>query len=144
MMLLAFAAAALAPWSPQTVEFRGPGYYCGGGYRVSLATGDRALVLPQGLAPQATRLVIAGHEVNVRTGAPAEPGTVVAHYPGGTVTQVDDGNAVAYVVSNVTPYGLRLTSDGFRGFKRDRWFFSKANFAEGADSTVNCLAGRSY
>lgn len=144
MLLLAFAAAALAPWSPQTVEYRGPGHYCGGGYRISLAAGDRALVLPQGLAPQATRLVINGHEVNVRTGELPQPGAVVLHYPGGAVTQVNDGSGVAYVVSNETPYGLRLTSDAFRGFKLDRWFFGKANFAGGADAGVNCLAGRSY
>lgn len=145
MMLLAFAAAAaLAPWSPQTVEYRGPGFYCGGGYRISLAPGDRALVLPQGLAPQATRLVVNGHEVNVHTGEPPQPGTVVLHYPGGALTQVNDGNGVAYVVSNETPYGLRLTSDAFRGFKLDRWFFGKASFAEGSDTQVNCLAGHSY
>ena len=32
----------------------------------------------------------------------------------------------------------------FRGFKSDRWFFAKANFASGADESVRCLAARSY
>jgi hypothetical protein len=142
MILLALLAAQA--WSPHTLQYTGPGNYCGGGYRIALGAGERALILPQGHAPQATRLVISGGEVNVHSGAPAEPGQVVLRYRGGTVTQVSDESGVAYVVGNETPYGLRLTSDAFRGFKSDRWFFRKAFFEEGSDQGVNCLAAYSY
>jgi|SRR5437868_294262 len=145
MILLAFAAAALAQWTgPRTEEYRGPGYFCGGGYAVRLARGDRALILPQGQAPQATRVVLAGREVNIWTGAHREPGRVVLRYGGSAVTEQNDGGAVAYVISDQTPYGLRVTSDAFRGFKRDGWFFTKANFAAGVDERVRCLAAFSY
>jgi hypothetical protein len=145
MILLAFAAAALAQWTgPRTEEYRGPGYFCGGGYAVRLARGDRALILPQGQAPQATRVVLAGREVNILTGAHREPGKVVLRYGGSAVTEQSDGGAVAYVISDQTPYGLRVTSDAFRGFKRDGWFFTKANFAAGVDERVRCLAAFSY
>jgi hypothetical protein len=141
MIVLALAAAAAAQWTgPRTEEYKGPGYFCGGGYAIHLATGERALVLPQGQAPQATRLVLSGGEVNIRTGAQREPGHVVLKYGGSAVTQQNDGRGVAYIVSDETPYGLRLTSDAFRGFKSDRWFFAKAKFAEGADERVECLA----
>jgi hypothetical protein len=145
MMLLTLVAAAAAQWTgPRTEEYRGPGYFCGGGYAVHLAKGDRALILPQGQAPQATRLVLAGREVNIWTGAHHEAGKVVLRYGGSAVTQQDDGGSIAYIVSDQTPYGLRLTSDAFRGFKRDGWFFAKANFANGADERVNCLSAYSY
>jgi hypothetical protein len=145
MILLAFAAAAVAQWTgPRTEEYRGPGYFCGGGYAVHLAKGDRALILPQGQAPQATRLVLAGREVNILTGAHPEPGKVVRRYGGSAVTEQNDGGGVAYIVSDETPYGLRVTSEAFRGFKRDSWFFAKANFANGADESVSCLSAYSY
>lgn len=146
MILLAFAAAALTQWTgPRTVEFRGPGYFCGGGYAVHLAKGDRALILPQGQAPQATRLVLAGREVNIVTGARPEPGKVVLRYGGSAVTQHSDGGGgIAYVVSDQTPYGLKITSGAFHGFKGDGWFFTKANFAGGADEKVSCLSAYSY
>ena len=75
MILLALAAASLAQWTgPRTEEYKGPGYFCGGGYAVHLTHGERALILPQGQAPQATRLVLSGGEVNILTGARSEPG----------------------------------------------------------------------
>jgi hypothetical protein len=145
MILLSLAAAAAAQWTgPRTEEYRGPGYFCGGGYAVHLAKGDRALILPQGHAPQATRLVLAGREVNITTGARPEPGRVVLRRGGSAVTEQSDGGGVAYTISDETPYGLRLTSDSFRGFKRDSWFFAKANFASGADEKVSCLSAYSY
>src|SRR5437868_1645525 len=145
MILLAFAAAALAQWTgPRTEEYRGPGNFCGGGYAVRLAKGDRALILPQGQAPQATRLVLAGREVNILTGARPEPGKVVLRYGGSAVTQQNDGGSIAYIISDQTPYGLRITSDAFRGFKRDGWFFAKANFSRAADERVRCLSAFSY
>lgn len=145
MILMALAAAALVQWTgPRTVEYTGPGYFCGGGYAIRLARGDRALVLPQGQAPQATRLVLSGREVNVWTGARREPGRVVLRYGAAAVSQQGGGGNVTYVVTDETPYGLRVTSDAFRGFKLDGWFFNRANFRSGADESVNCLAGRSY
>src|SRR5207248_5438185 len=141
MILMALAAAALAQWTgPRTEEYRGPGYFCGGGYAVHLARGDRALILPQGQAPQATRLVLAGREVNILSGAHREPGKIVLRYGGSAVSEQSDGGGTAYVISDETPFGLRVTSDGFRGFKRDGWFITKANFASGADERVRCLA----
>jgi hypothetical protein len=145
MILLAFAAAALAQWTgPRTEEYRGPGYFCGGGYAVRLAKGDRALILPQGQAPQATRLVLAGREVNIVTGARPEPGKVVLRRGGSAVTQQSDGGGINYVISDETPFALRVTSATFRGFKQDGWFFAKANFATDADDRVSCLAAYSY
>jgi hypothetical protein len=145
MILMAFAAAALTQWTgPRTEEYKGPGYFCGGGYAVRLARGDRALILPQGHAPQGTRLVLAGREVNIWTGARREPGKVVLRYGGSAVTQQNDGGNVVYIVSDETPYGLRLTSDAFRGFKNDGWFFAKAKFTQGADERVRCLSAYSY
>ena len=145
MILLALALAAQGQWTgPRTEEYRGPGYFCGGGYAVRLAKGDRALILPQGQAPQATRLVLAGREVNVHSGARPEPGRVVMHYRGGTaVTQQSDGG-VSYIVADQTSFALRVTSDAFHGFKNDRWFFTKANFAEDSDQGASCLSAYSY
>jgi hypothetical protein len=145
MIMLALAATVAVQWTgPRTEEYRGPGYYCGGGYAIHLARGDRALILPQGQAPQATRLVLAGREVNIMTGAHAAPGRVVLKYGGSAVTQQSDGGGIAYIVSDQTPYGLSITSTAFRGFKSDSWFFSKANFASGADERVQCLSAYSY
>jgi len=145
MILLALAAAALTQWTgPRTVEYVGPGNFCGGGYRIALGRGERALILPQGQAPQATRLVLSGGEVNIHSGARPEPGRVVVKYPGVMVTQQDGGGGVAYVVSDETPFGLWVTSEAFHGFKQDRWFFSHANFRSDAERGVECLAGRSY
>jgi hypothetical protein len=145
MILLTLGAAALIQWTgPRTEEYKGPGNFCGGGYRVSLARGDRALILPQGQAPQATRLVLAGREVNIRSGARPEPGRVVVRYGGTSVTETNDGGGVVYVVSDQSGFGLRVTSDSFRGFKADRWFFSHANFRDDADRGVPCLSAYSY
>lgn len=145
MIFLTIAAAtALTQWTgPRTVEYVGPGYYCGGGYRVMLAPGDRALVLPQGQAPQATRLVLGGREVNITTGAAPEPGKVVMHDGTAAVTEQKVGDGVSYVVSDDTPYGLRVASGAFRGFKSDRWFFTKTVFDDGGDEN-NCLSARSH
>jgi hypothetical protein len=62
------------------------------------------------------------------------------------VIQSSGGPGVAYVVADQSDsdYALRLTSDAFRGFRRDGWFFSRANFSDGADNRVSCLAARSY
>jgi hypothetical protein len=145
MILLALAAAVAAQWTgPRTEEYRGPGYFCGGGYAVHLSKGERALILPQGQAPQATRLVLSGGEVNILTGAHGEQGKVVRKYGGSTVTEQNDAGGVSYLISDETPYGLRISSAGFRGFRRDGWFFSKANFANGADERVSCLSAYSY
>jgi hypothetical protein len=146
MILLAFAAAALTQWTgPRTEEYKGPGNFCGGGYRVSLARGDRALVLPQDTAGQGVRLVLAGREVNVHSGVRPEPGRVVMHYRSGTaVTQQNDGRGIVYTVADQTSFALRVTSDAFRGFRQDSWFFNKANFAEGSDEGVRCLSAYSY
>jgi len=143
MIVLAFAAAALAQplWTgPRTEEYKGAGTFCGGGYAIHLGQGERALILPQGQAPQATRLVLSRGEVNVMTGVKHEPGRVVSRAGGVTVTEQDEGGSVAYIVTDETPYGLRVSSDAFRGFKKDSWFFAKANFRDGADEGVNCLS----
>jgi hypothetical protein len=144
MILLALVLVAQGQWTgPRTEEYRGPGYFCGGGYAIRLARGDRALILPQGQAPQATRLVLAGREVNVHSGARPEPGRVVMHYRGGTAVSQQSDDGVSYVVADQTSFALRVTSDSFRGFKRDGWFFAKANFAGDADQRVSCLAAYS-
>ena len=148
MILLTIAAAAAMQWTgPRTVEYTGPGYFCGGGYAVRLARGDRALILPQGHGgAQGARVVLGGREVNVLSGAPREPGPVLVRYRGAAVTLASSGPGVAYTVSDQTDsaFALRLTSDAFRGFKRDGWFFSRANFSDGVDDRVPCLAARSY
>src|SRR5438067_11947416 len=129
MILMMLAAAALTQWTgPRTEEYKGPGYFCGGGYAVHLTRGERALILPQGQAPQATRLVLSGGEVNILTGARREPGKVVLRYGGSAVTEQSDGGGVAYVISDQTPYGLRITSDAFRGDKRASWFLAEGRF----------------
>ena len=146
MILLALAAAATQWTGPRTEEYTGPGYFCGGGYAVRLARGDRALILPQGQGAQGARIVIDGRVVNVWSGAQREEGPVVLRYHGAAVVQSRGGPGVAYVVGDQSDsaYALRLTSDAFRGFKRDSWFFTRANFADGADDRVSCLAARSY
>lgn len=129
-----------------TEEYRGPGYFCGGGYAIHLLRGDRALVLPQSASAgvQGTRLVIGGREVNVWNGAPRERGRVVLRYADTAVSEQSDGGQVSYVVADQTDFALRLTSDGFRGFRRDAWFFTKANFSSTAEKGVQCLAAESY
>jgi hypothetical protein len=147
MILLALAAAAAAQWTgPHTEEYRGPGYFCGGGYAIRLARGDRALILPQGQGAQGARIVLAGREVNIWSGARREAGPVVVRYRGAAVTQSHSEPGVAYVVGDQSDsaFAHRLTSDAFRGFKRDGWFFAKANFADGIDDRVQCLAAQSY
>jgi hypothetical protein len=139
------AAATALQWTgPRTVEYVGPGYFCGGGYAVHLTQGERALILPQGQAPQATRLVLSGGEVNIVTGARPDAGPVVKTYGGTAVIQQAIGEGVAYTVADETSFALRVSSSAFHGFKRDRWFFAKANFTDGADQQVNCLAARSF
>jgi len=146
MILLALALAAQGQWTgPRTEEYRGPGNFCGGGYRVALTRGERALVLPQDTGGQGVRLVLSGGEVNIHSGVRPQPGPVVMHYPGGTsVRQQGDGAATSYVVADETTFALGVTSNAFRGFKRDRWFFTKANFAEDSDRDASCLAAYSY
>jgi hypothetical protein len=147
MILMALAAAASMQWTgPRTVEYLGPGYFCGGGYRVQLASGERALVLPQsaGAGVQGTRLVLSHGEVNVWSGAISQPGPVVLSYGDVAVTQGTDNGKIIYTVSDQTNYGLHVESDAFQGFKRDRWFFSRANFSSDADRGVECLAANSY
>jgi hypothetical protein len=147
MILVMIAAAAAAQWTgPRTEEYKGPGNFCGGGYAIHLARGDRALILPQSAsaAVQGARLVLGGREVNVWSGASHAPGRVVVRYGGTAVTQQNDSGQVSYTVSDQTDFGLRVTSDSFRGFKRDGWFFAKANFTNGIDDRVRCLAAYSY
>jgi len=146
MILMALAAAALLQWTgPRTEQYSGPGYFCGGGYRVQLGSGERALVLPQSQTSgvQSVRLVLSHGEVNVWSGARAEPGHIVLRYRETAVTEQNGGAGVSYIISNDTPYGLRLTSDAFRGFKQDKWFFTHANFSSAAESAVRCLAAYS-
>ena len=145
MILLTLAAAAALQWTgPRTEEYRGPGYFCGGGYRVSLGRGDRALVLPQGRGAPAARIILSGRNVSIWTGASPLPGRIVLRYRGGSVTQGSDDSGIAYLVSDRTDFALRVTSESFRGFTRDGWFFNRANFAAGADESVSCLASHSY
>src|SRR4051812_39550348 len=133
MILLALAAAVLTQWTgPRTEEYLGPGNFCGGGYRISLATGDRALVLPQGAGAPAARVILSGRDVSIWTGARPIHGREVLRYGDAAVTQASDSGAIAYVVSDETDFSLRLTSDAFRGFKNDGWFFRHANFSAGA------------
>jgi hypothetical protein len=145
MIFWTFAAAALVQWTgPRTVEYVGPGYFCGGGYAVQLTKGERALILPQGQAPQATRLVLFGGEVNIVTGARPDAGPVVKTYGGTAVIQQNIGEGVAYTVADQTSFALRVTSSAFHGFKSDRWFFTKVDFTDGADRAVPCIAAYSY
>ena len=145
IQLILAAAVALAPWTgPRTEEYKGPGNFCGGGYKVALANGDRALILPQGQAPQATRLVLSGREVNVHIGVKTAPGRVVLRYGRTVITESADGQSVSYNIADDSGYGLGLTSDAFRGFKNDKWFFSHADFRDDADQGVNCLSAYSY
>jgi hypothetical protein len=146
MILMALAAAALLQWTgPRTEQYSGPGYFCGGGYRVQLGSRERALVLPQSQTAgvQSVRLVLSHGEVNVWSGARAEPGHIVLRYRETAVTEQNGGGAISYIISNDTPYGLRLTSDAFRGFKQDKWFFSRANFSSRAENAVPCLSAYS-
>ena len=73
--------------------------------------------------------------MNIHSGVRPEPGPVVMRYGGGTaVTQQNDGGGDRLRRRRPDAASrLRVTSDAFRGFKRDGWFFTKANFAEDAD-----------
>jgi hypothetical protein len=82
--------------------------------------------------------------VNVRNGGPPQPGRMVAQFAGGAVTQQDDGTHIAYIISDETDYALHVTSEAFRGFKSDAWFFRHADFRSDADQQADCLAARSY
>lgn len=147
MILLTLAAFAATQWTgPRTEEYRGPGFFCGGGYAIHLFKGDRALVLPQSASAgvQGVRLVLGGREVNVWNGAPREGGRLVMRYGGTAVTQQVDGGQISYAVNDQTDFALRLTSEGFHGFKRDGWFFTRANFSSNAENRVRCLAAVSY
>src|SRR5689334_17367545 len=113
MILFALALAAQPQWTgPRTEEYTGPGYFCGGGYAIRLARGDRALILPQGGGAQGARIVLAGREVNIWSGAHRQPGRIVVRYRGAAVTEANDGGGVVYVVNDRSDseYVLRLTS----------------------------------
>jgi len=63
------------------------------------------------------------------------------HYGAGTaVIQHNGPGGIAYVVADQTSFALAVTSAAFRGIKNDRWFFTKADFAEDSDRGANCLA----
>jgi hypothetical protein len=147
MILFTLAAFAAAQWTgPRTEEYRGPGFFCGGGYAIHLLKGDRALVLPQSASAgvQGVRLVLGGREVNVWNGASREGGRLVMRYGGTAVTEQVDGAQISYAVNDQTDFALRLTSEGFHGFRRDGWFFTRANFSSNAENRVRCLAAVSY
>ena len=145
MILLFLAAVAAAQWTgPHTEEYHGPGFFCGGGYAVRLSKGDRALILPQGRGAPGARVIVSGHNVSIWSGAERERGRVVMRFGGTAVTEEDDGGGITYIVADQTDFALRLTSDGFRGFKRDGWFFTRANFSSAAENRVRCLAAISY
>jgi hypothetical protein len=141
MILLALALAAQGQWTgPRTEEYRGPGNYCGGGYRISLTRGERALLLPQDTGGQAVRLVLSRGEVNIHTGVRPEPGRAVMHYRGGTAVSQGNDGGISYQVADQTNFALLVTSAAFHGFKKDGWFFTKANFAADSDRGARCLA----
>ena len=105
---------------------------------------ERALVLPQDTGGQAVRLVLSRGEVNIHSGVRPEPGPVVMLYRGGTAVTQQNGGGVSYTVADQTSFALGVTSDAFRGIKRDGWFFAKANFAEDSDRAGSCLSAYSY
>ena len=146
MIALALALALQGQWTgPRAEEYTGPGFFCGGGYVVQLGRGERALILPQGRGAQGARIVLGGgREVNIWSGASPQPGRMVVHYGETAVTEQDDGGQVSYIVADQTDFALRLTSNAFRGFKHDSWFFSQANFSNAAENSVHCLAAVSY
>lgn len=147
MILLAIAAAAVAQWTgPRTEEYVGPGYFCGGGYLIKLMNGDRALVLPQSASGgvQGVRLVLDGREVNLWGSAPRQQGTVVQRLGSTTISQRSYGPSLEYTVADDTDFAIRVTSQAFRGYRRDSWFFTRANFRANADDHVPCLAASSY
>ena len=145
MILLTLAAIAAAQWTgPHTEEYHGPGFFCGGGYAVRLAKGDRALILPQGRGAPGARIILSGHNISIWSGAERERGRVVTRYGGTAVSEEDQGGEFAYLVADQTGFALRLTSDGFKGFKQDGRFFARANFSSAAENKVRCLAAISY
>src|SRR5438309_12039364 len=74
MILLALALAAQGQWTgPRTVEYRGPGNFSAGGYRVSLGKGERALVLPQDTGGQGVRRVLRRGEGDIHAGTRPAP-----------------------------------------------------------------------
>src|SRR5256885_2208681 len=123
-----------------TEEYRGPGNFCGGGYRVALTRGEGGLGLPQDTGGQAVRLVLSRGEVNIHSGVRPEPGPVVMHYRGGTAVTQQNGGGVSYTVADQTSFALGVTSEAFRGIKRDGGFFAKANFAEDSGRAGSCLS----
>lgn len=141
MILFALAGAAMVQWSRDTPEiYTGPGYFCGGGYSVHLAPRDRVVVQAQAGGAAGAQLNLGGREVSIWTGATGGPGEVVARLPSSIVRQGNDGPRIVYTVGDESPYGLHVTSGAFRGFKQDRWFFSRANFSSNAERLVPCLA----
>ena len=145
MIAMALAAAAQLHWTgPHTVQYNGPGYFCGDGYRVQLARGERVEVLPQSPGIPSAKLILAHGEIDVWSGAQAEHGRTVLRHPGSTVTEQGDGASVSYFISNGSPYGIRLTSGAFHGFARDKWLFAHANFSSEDDHGDGCLASVSY
>ena len=141
ILLTLVAAAALTQWSRETPEiYTGPGYFCGGGYSVHLSPHDRVVVQAQAGGAAGAQLNLGGREVSIWTGATGGPGQVVARLPGSIIMQGNDGPRILYTVGDETPYGLHVSSSAFRGFKQDRWFFSRANFSSNAEHMVPCLA----
>lgn len=145
MIFFTLASAALAQWTgPHTEAYVGPGYFCGGGYSVLLSKGDRALVLPQGSGAPSARVILKDRNVSIWTGATRETGRIAQRYGGIVLTEGHDRGKTVYSVSDPTDFALRLTSDSFQGFNRDRWFFSRANFSSAAEKAVRCLSSTSY
>ena len=89
-------------------------------------------------------MIVSGHNVSIWSGAERDAGRLVIRYGGTAVREQDEGGDVSYLVSDQTDFALRLTSDGFRGFRRDGWFFTRANFSSAAENRVRCLAAISY
>lgn len=142
MILLTLAAtAALTQWSREGQEiYTGPGWFCGGGYRVHLSAHDRVVAQPQAGGAAGAQLRLSGRQISIWTGVQDGAGPVVFRFRGGAIRQANDGPNIVYSVTDQTPYGVRVTSDGFRGFKRDSWFFSRANFDADQEEAVRCLA----
>src|ERR1700740_3388789 len=106
MIVIALAAAALLQWTgPRTEQSRGSRYFCGGGYRVQLGSGERALVLPQSQTAgvQSVRLVLSHGEVNIWSGARAEPGRIVLRYRETAVTEQNGGDGGSAISITNTP-----------------------------------------
>ena len=100
-------------------------------------------MLPQDTGGQAVRLVLAGREVNVRSGARPQPGPVVLRYGGSSVIQQRDDGGISYVVADNT-VRAGLASPAFRGFKATAGSSAKPISPRMPTSGVQCLAAFSY